>query len=239
MLRTYPHYGRQPWHPQFLVEALRASRRLKALDEVDLTVSETTQLAFPSKAEALREELRLTGLKSPSRFVLARARVQLDAVLMLARREANARAGVHRQLMFDASPRKGIELFACREIVTVRGDVRGSPTRTLPSTSLGVGHFSLEDEALALAHSLLLETGFSYVKARHVCNSVRVALLDSGVERLGNDVLDVIQLALDGNCRPERLAALSGTYMFPLSIWVPEGNHLWDLILRTVLFNIP
>jgi hypothetical protein len=145
-LRTYTHAERQPWHPQFLVEALRASRRLKALDKVGLVVSEITQLAFPSKAEALRVELRLTGLQSPSRFVLARARVQLDAVMMLARREANARAGIFRQLMFDASPRKGIELFACREIVTVRGDVRGSQTRTLPSTSLEVGHFSLEDK---------------------------------------------------------------------------------------------
>jgi hypothetical protein len=84
-----------------------------------------------------------------------------------------------------------------------------------------------------------LETGFSYAKTKHFCNSVRVTLPDSGVESLVNDVLDVIQLALDGNCRPERLAALPGTYMFPLSIWVPEGNHLWGLILRTVLFNIP
>ena len=74
----------------------------------------------------------------------------LDCAAMLVRREEDRQKGIHRQLMFDSSPRKGVGLFAVRELVTVRGDVANTINRKLPITSLGVGRFSAEDKAIAL-----------------------------------------------------------------------------------------
>jgi hypothetical protein len=56
--------------------------------------------------------------------------------------------------------------------------------------------------------------------------SFRIAAYRRAAIHVRETATSIAQLALDGRCRPERLAALSGTYRFPLSIFVPEGNHL-------------
>ena len=157
---------------------------------------------------------------------------------MMIRRGFNRRPGLHRQLMYDPSPRKGVEIFACREPVTQKGNLRACVNRKLPMTSLGVGHFSLADKIMALLHSLLLEVYPSREDIDYHMRTVRIVLPDSGGERLIVDGPDLTEVARTGRREQADIDACRGTYLFPLAIWIPESNHVWDLILRSVLKRI-
>ena len=129
-------------------------------------------------------------------------------------------------------------MFGCREFMVPDGDTALAVNRILPLVSLGLGHFSAVDKSMAFLHAISLEQGLSKRLIQDYCDQVRIQLPDSGAEHIITDVVDVIDCFLDGDLSPARLAKLSGTYLFPKSLWVPETNHVWDLILRTSLKGI-
>ena len=86
---------------------------------------------------------------------------------MLLRQALNKEGGWMRQLWYDASPQKGIELFAVREFVHKNGDMAAAMFRTLPLCTLGVGRFTAADKAVAVLHSIAMESGFRKIYINH------------------------------------------------------------------------
>ena len=103
-----------------------------------------------------------------------------------------------RQLMFDASPVKGVEIFSFRERVIVRGQIEASKSRKMALVTVAVGHFVVEDKCMALRHDIFLEGGPTASDMRQWSSVVRVTLPDSGTERLLNDAPDVYDEYLVG-----------------------------------------
>ena len=99
--------------------------------------------------------------------------------------------------------------------------------RILPLTTLGVGHYAAIDKAMALRHAIALETGFDRNGLARHCDSVRVTLPDSGTEHLINDVPDIIDIFLAGQCNPGEVNKLGGTILFKYSIWVPDVSGVY------------
>ena len=161
-------------------------------------------------------QLKDKNFKPASRFTITRSRYRFDASMMMLRRHFNNHPGLRRQLFFDASPQKGVEIFACREIVHT-GDPREAQNRRLPLTTLGVGHFSAIDKAMALLHSLALEAGFDVISLRHACWSVRCMLPDAGAEHLVIDCPDIIEIFLAGAVPPSGMSDSHGTHLFPFA----------------------
>ena len=187
----------------------------------------------------MKKQMDKNRCKVPNRFALSRARLRLDAVAMLMRRVANREDGWRRQLFYDASPQKNIELFAIREWCHQHGDVKGGTYRRLPLTTLGLGHFHQEDKALCVIHSTAMETGLETGSIRHFNYSVRVNSPDSGHERAAVDFLDFVLEYLAGPDGEPLEEEADRTFLYPYAFWLPEGNHVWDLVARLMMNSIP
>ena len=112
---------------------------------------------------------------------------------MLQRQEVNKDPAIRRQLFYDASQQHYLELFVVREFVHT-GTAAGGLNRILPLTSLGVGHFTSVDKALALLHSISLESGRHRPSMQRYVDSARVQAIDGGAESWINDVPDLIDI---------------------------------------------
>lgn len=223
------------------IESLRASLLMKNCEHLHEQVDRTIRLIFPSKHEEMKTQIKEDGFEAPSRFSITRFRIRFDITCMLLRRSFNNEARppgsmILRQLLFDASPVKGTELFAIREVVSFRGQQVLSRKRTLPLVTLAVGHYSGLDKAMALLHSIALECGFTYHAIRFFCDRVLICLPDSGTEHLLIDYPDLIPAFLAGTSDVD-LEQVGG-YLFRNAVWVPEANHIWDLILRQTLWGL-
>ena len=225
------------FHPHHIIEGLRVSRRLVEPKWLEESVKNSIRYAIPDKADELIAEMDAAEWKPPSRSVLYEARSRFDMSCCVMRRIFNAGPGITRQLMFDASPQKGIEIFAVKELVIKDNDIRTAVKRSFVITSLGVGHFGTVDKAMRLLHSVAMENGFDKRSLQKFCSEVRVTLPDSGAEHIINDAPNIIDCFLRGDVSPLDLEGLKGTFLFPLSLRVPEANHVWDRMLRGVLWS--
>ena len=156
-LSKYP--DRCEYDPHFMVRCLRVSRRLKDhryLKEVILSSAALASMN-PAVASPLADP---DALKVPSRFQLSRAKPRFDITMMLMRREWNRDKRVRRQLIPDASPQQGLEIFGTREIAIVEGDIKSSTQRLLPLATLSVGHYRQEDKSMAIIHQIALGNGY-------------------------------------------------------------------------------
>ena len=68
---------------------------------------------------------------------------------------------------------------------------------------------------------------------------MRLTLTDSETERLVNALLNLIDVAISNRANESEINKLAGTKLFRHSMWIPEANHVWDLILRRVFEDIP
>ena len=219
-----------------VVRCLRASRRLSNQSKLGESIVDHVTAVSPEAADVVKETLRKRRFKEPSRQTLSDGRVRFDSACMLLRMQYNAQPNLRRQLFFDASRQPDVEVFAVKEIVHC-GDGKGE-CRTLPLTSLGVGHYSVEDKAMTLLHSIACESGRCKKMIKHVMDTVRCTMPDGGAESTINDVPDITDMFLRGNIDAAELGELRGTWLFPKSFWIHEPMHTWDLIIRNCLFNI-
>lgn len=108
------------------------------------------------------EVLLANAVQQPCERLVRFARARLDITMMLCRRQHNAvlvgQAFVVRAIRFDASPQKGIELFASREDVWSGLDFV-SVDRHLPFSVLGCGFLSAFDKAMTFLWQVFLEVG--------------------------------------------------------------------------------
>ena len=103
----------------------------------------------------------------PSRAAMQRARIRLDAGAMLCHRWlwSRVRGVAFRYLAYDASPQRGVEVFATVErAVTLLSNDNTGPVfavcqRRLPLVTLGQGRTTLGDKLLAHVHQTMLEHG--------------------------------------------------------------------------------
>ena len=114
---------------------------------------------------------------------------------MLQRQEVNKDPAIRRQLFYDASQQHYLELFVVREFVHT-GTAAGGLNRILPLTSMGVGHFTAIDKALALLHSISLETGRRRIPVQQHADSFRAQPIYGGAGSWIYDVPDVIDILL-------------------------------------------
>lgn len=91
---------------------------------------------------------------------------------------------------------------------------------------------------MALVHGIFLEAGPTVTTMRSWTLQVRVTLPDAGREHVLNDSVDVIEQYLQGDAGPDDLDLASGSYLFPLSMWVPEASHQWDLVMKSPLHSM-
>lgn len=125
--------NRRTYHPDHLRHAIKTSADVVNQDKMKRVVANTLELCYPEKSKEMLEELEADGFRVPQRNLLQRSRIRFDVVAMLARRHYNQTVpNISRQLMFDASPIKGVEIFSFRERVIVNGDVESSVTRRMP-----------------------------------------------------------------------------------------------------------
>ena len=94
---------------EHIVQSTRASRRLSDARHLKDTMADALRLALPSGAEELIEQINNSEFKAPSGWMLERGRCRFDVACMLCRRDTNRVVSMRRQLLFDASPQKGIE----------------------------------------------------------------------------------------------------------------------------------
>ena len=123
----------------------------------------------------------------PIRTKLHRARVPLDVTAMLLNRWEFARETrqIFRYIAYDASPQRGVELFATVErVLTVDecGNTALVRERRLPLVTLGHGRASLCDKIQAHVHQTWLEYGPRLTTLRRANVSVRQRLSDMGTE---------------------------------------------------------
>ena len=178
----------------------------------------------------------------PSRATLTRGRVRLDVAAMLCRRWHWAREArqVFRYLAYDASPQKGVEIFATVErVLTVLSNDRFSATsavdeRRLPLVTLGHGRTSLEDKVQAHIHQVWLEYGPGQDTLQRANSAVRQCLSDMGTEFGLADVVDVTPL-----CTRTGDGDGMNSCLYPLALQVPGPQHLLDTLLKDGLATVP
>ena len=107
-----------------LISAVRASITLKSLDALRNNIDSILELLAPHDLDVAKGLLQKNAFESPSRWTLSRARIKLDCAAMLAARREHRRPrrSVWRCWTFDASPKKGYELFAANQYVVYDGN---------------------------------------------------------------------------------------------------------------------
>jgi hypothetical protein len=131
-----------------------------------------------------RASLETIALECLSRWTLARARIKVDcATILVARREhRRPRRSVWRYLTFDASPKKGQELFVAKQYVVYDGDTSGASWEYLPRSSIGHGFASVADKSYSLTHACFLVAGPGAFEMERWFRLVRWCSADSGAE---------------------------------------------------------
>ena len=168
------------YHPEKLFKSLKVAKRLRAQAGLGEQVADAVGLAFWDEPEVALK-FKAKRFQTPSRWTLKKTRMRLDCACMLQRQEVNKDPAIRRQLFYDASQQHYLELFVVREFVHT-GTAAGGLNRILPLTSLGVGHFTAIDKALALLHSISLESGRRRPSMQRHVDSVRVQAIDGGAE---------------------------------------------------------
>ena len=82
-----------------------------------------------------------------------------------------------------------------------------------------------------------METGLFEDDVNLYNASVRLVSPDSGTEAAIIDFLNIVPQVLRGvevDYNPDELG-----YLFPNAFWLPEGNHIWDLLQRRACASIP
>lgn len=232
-------YCVKSFDPDFLIRAIRASRRLLAMEDLPSNVEDIVNFAFPELYSDLMELFRHEKTEVPTRWTLTRGRVKLDAASMLVQRREHRQPheSLWRYLTFDASPKGGMEIFAVKEMIVKNADRRTSEWRHLPLLSLGHGHCGALDKTVAIAHACFLVAGPGVEQMRRWCSSVRWCLTDSGPEMLAVDMPDLAQAFVNHRCgllEPQFLEECDGTHMFPLALRGPGWNHCWDNVVKSV-----
>ena len=122
---TIPGKGVRPkYRATFLIDSLRVARRLTDVRYMEENVKDGIRLAYPRAYKEMHMQLKDKNFKSASRFTITRRRNRIEAAVMMLRRHYNNHPGLRRQLFFDASPLKGVEIFMHAEkssIPTTRG----------------------------------------------------------------------------------------------------------------------
>ena len=109
---TIPGKGVRPkYRGTFLIDSLRVARRLTDVRYMEENVYDGIRLAHPRTYKEMHMQLKDKNFKSASRFTITRSRYRSDAGMMMLRRHYNNHPGLRRQLFFDASPQKGVEIF--------------------------------------------------------------------------------------------------------------------------------
>ena len=126
--------------PHHLVRALKVGNDMKNVKNMPQHVQDTLEFALPSEYKQFKEKMEGGGFKAPSCFASVRSRLRLDITMMVCRRRNNMDKGWRRQLFFDSSPQKGVELFAVRQFAHLNADVAGGANRIVFLTTLGIGN---------------------------------------------------------------------------------------------------
>ena len=227
--------GTKAFTPEHMMKALKMGKRLRQSRELKENIVDSIQFVFPDSADGLLHDLETSGFKAPSKQSMDRARSRLDCVSMVMRRSVNEIPTLRRQLMFDASPQKGIELFGVREYVVNGSNWAEARNRICPLVTLGVGKFKAHDKAMALLHSIALESGHTENALRRWVDGVRISLPDGGTEHHCNDAPDIIKAFLKGGLTDEELGELEGTFLFKYCLYTPELNHIFDSMSMWVI----
>ena len=231
-------------HPyERIVGALRATMHQASISVTEAASRDFLRYLIPDTWEATVTARAEAGVRHPSRFSIARARVRLDVAAMLARRKWYACKGpTYRYIGFEASPQKpGIEVFATIERVVLRAAVDAFvdsgakrpevEVRMLPLTVLGQGKAGLADKVAAHVHQSWLEYGPGRAQLRAANLDVRQCMSDMGTEFAIADCGDVVDGYLDGQCNPAQ-----GTgFLYPLALAVPGPQHILDNALKDCL----
>ena len=100
---------------EHVVKALRASQTLMSKAKLAESVGPMLDFALPRIADTIKQELEDTGFTCPSKDTLLRANIRFDVTCMVYwRKRAQAFKG-WRCIMYDASPKYGVEIFCVIE----------------------------------------------------------------------------------------------------------------------------
>ena len=222
------------WPPLHLLLAVAASANDKRLDDLQENLKRKLSFAFQEEEPADLKRLEASGFETPSRFALAKGRINLDLAAMCCRRDQHQRPHTcWRQLNFDSSPQGGMELLAVTEFTTYNSAVETSESHKLPIQSLGFGYGSVVDKAEALVHSIALECGAELEMLRSYTSSVYVILTDPGVEQHIGELPDVTAaFAAGGDATQVNFDPTEK--LFPLALRVLDWSHLWHWQLKSL-----
>lgn len=239
-----PH-GASQFDILHMIRAIRASASHRSLADLQQNVEEIVSFALPDQAPVVQSALSRGDLVVPSRWSLARARVHLDiaSMLLARRRHRSPRHSVARYLVYDASPKNGLEIFAVKEMCVADHNLAEASWRHLPLSTLGSGHASAVDKVACIMHAIFLVSGPRESDMRRWARQVRWCLGDCGAELLAADTPDLISEFMQSRFGDEELSigGLAGRgLLFPLAMRGAGWNHLIDLIVKeTSLKHIP
>ena len=175
-----------------------------------------------------------------SREIIRLARVRADLVAMLMFRKMFKMLDyscTHLYLFADGSPLfRGEEMFAATFDMLCEGVLQ---RRLFPPLRLPREYWGAVSKAYALVWMIFLMVGPSFHAVRCFCNRVRGITTDNGTERMLADTKDVLvsfYTALGTRMTPDMT---SQQLLFPRAMSGLGWRHVWDSVLRAVLFKLP
>ena len=106
--------------PGHLIRAVAAARHLRSQKTLDDAALDMIAFLDPSCGQQWLLDRINNGLEFPSQPTLCEARLRLDITRMLWEREQRSAGLDYRFLLYDASPKKGYEIFGVRMDVVLQ-----------------------------------------------------------------------------------------------------------------------
>ena len=221
---------------QRVMDGLRLGSVLRSQRLGEVALGAASAIVPRSAAPAAPALVRTMTL--PSRATLQRARVRLEVGARLCHRWlwTRERRPSIRYLAYDASPQRGVEIFATVErVLTVlsndgRGPVSAVHERRLPLVTLGHRRTTLEDKVQAHVRQTWLEYGPRADTLLRANVVVRQCLSDMGTEVGLADVSDVAHACIRSGQRGR-----CGPWLYPFALQAPGTQHLLGAILQDSL----
>ena len=222
---------------RFLVDCVLFGSYLRDARQNRAAAMEALGVCFPQDAQRLRAALQQASFTMPGRTRLLTAAIVFDCACMLFRRLSKVPRGVQgceryltREVLIDASPKFGRELFAIRQNTlwwSAAGELVSAETRLLAVPTLAPKHMGAAEKAMALLQAASLEHGRDARDLLGWCRSVVFMPTDLGVEFSIAEGASVIGVFFGVESDPSWPA-----FLFPRAARFPGINHLVDNIAR-------
>ena len=231
--RTWHGCVHDAFSVEYMFKAINATRNLKIPAALPQTAGDIMSLMFDKgAADTLHQQFIDSGRRFPEGTSIRRGRARLDLAACALERRRNhalldASPGAARYLQADASPQGGVDAFCARVDIMPGGDP-GTLTGRLPFVTLGHGHASFVDKAMALLQMVFLAAGPGEKTVREYLLSIRGITIDFGVESGLADVQDCLTefLAAATVAKGGSSTAMSTRCLSPLAVQIPRWNHM-------------